>query len=351
MLDCDFPSIPAGRRQARRGLLTTLLAALAVTACGQRGPGLTHIEGFAQGTTYALQWAASPAAPERAVAAEVAAALASIDLALSNYRPDSALERFNAARTTEPIAVPAELAELLQAARGVHGASAGCFDPTVRPLIALWGFDGAEPRVPAARDLEEARRQVGLEQIAVLADGRVQKLTPTAALDLSGIAQGHSADRLADILEERGVQRYLVEIGGEIVGRGRRPDGAAWRIAIEAPGEGGERRVLTLPERRTAIATSGTYQHFFAADGRVYPHVLDPRTGRPVEHSLVSVTVLGASAALADAWSTALLCLGPEAAMRVSLSERIAAVLLIERGETLEEWLSPSVATDWPGVL
>lgn len=329
-----------------RRLPLRVLAVAALLAAAGCTPtdDIARIGGFAQGTTYGAQWAATPGVAPDAVEAALEAELARLDELLSNYRPDSAIERFNAARSTTVQDVPAELVALLGAARTVHRASGGCFDPTVRELVALWGFDGAEPAVPDPAALEAALERIGIDNVEIVGDAQLGKRTPAAEVDVSGIAQGYSADRLAAALESFGLERYLVEIGGEIVARGRKPDGEPWRVAIETPdGAGGAvRRVLTLPERRAAIATSGTYEHFFVADGVRYSHVLDPRTGWPVSHALISATVLHAEGALADAWSTALVCLGPERAMETAAREDLAVVLFVERDGSLVEWMSPA---------
>ncbi|HEY8521889.1 MAG TPA: FAD:protein FMN transferase [Gammaproteobacteria bacterium] len=334
---------------ARALVPAVLVCAAALEACAPQ-PELVGFTGFAQGTTYSVQWRRPAGVDEKALEAAVAAELDRIDALLSNYRPDSAVERINAARTTEPLAAPAELLELLDRAREVHAASAGCFDPTVRPLVALWGFDGDAPRVPAPDALAAARRRVGLGTLERLDDGHLRKRIPDAEIDVSGIAQGYTAGRLARVLEDRGVRDYLVEIGGELLARGRRPDGSGWRVAVEAPAPSGAAiaRVLTLPAEPTALATSGSYRHFFTADGRRYSHVLDPRTGAPVDHALVSVTVLHRDPALADAWSTALLCLGPAEARAAATRANVAALLFTAVDESLEEWASPAFTARWP---
>ncbi|HEX6999027.1 MAG TPA: FAD:protein FMN transferase [Gammaproteobacteria bacterium] len=326
-------------------------AATALDGCAPRR-AVDGFTGFAQGTTYSVQWPRAAGVDEAALEAAVRAELERIDALLSNYRPDSAVERFNAARSTEPFAAPPELVELLEQARAVHDASAGCFDPTVRPLVGLWGFDGDAPHVPAPDALAAARRRVDLAAVERVDAGHLRKRIPDVEVDVSGIAQGYSAGRLARVLEERGLGDYLVEIGGELLARGHRPDGSGWRVAVEAPTPDGTTiaRVLTLPAEPTAVATSGSYRHFFTADGRRYSHVLDPRTGAPVDHDLVSVTVLHRDPALADAWSTALLCLGPGAAQEAAARAGVAALLFTAAGESLREWVSPAFAARWPGT-
>ena len=306
---------------------------------------------MAQGTTYSLQWSGDTAA-EAAVAAAAAAELERIDALLSNYRSDSVLERFNATASTATLPLPAELVALLRLAETVHAASAGCFDPTVRPLVQAWGFDTEDPAEPAPEQLAAARAAVGLGKLEIVDAEQVRKTAASLAIDMSSIGQGYTATRLADVLESFGVASYLAEIGGEIVARGTKPDGTHWRVGIENPSDDAAGPALELPaERRSAVVTSGTYRHYFDAGGRRFSHILDPRTGFPVEHDLVAVTVVADDGATAAAWGTALLCLGPKAALETAARERIAAFLWVrhEGGLTLER--THALETDWAEAL
>jgi FAD:protein FMN transferase len=327
------------------------LIGAAATACSPP-PGAVHsATGTAQGTTYSLQWSGDTAA-ETAVAAAATTELERIDALLSNYRSDSVLERFNATASTATLPLPAELVALLRLAETVHAASAGCFDPTVRPLVQVWGFDTDDPAEPAPEQLAAARAAVGLGKLEIVDAEHVRKTVASLAIDMSSIGQGYTAARLADVLESFGVTSYLAEIGGEIVARGTKPDGTRWRVGIENPSGDASGPALELPaERRSAVVTSGTYRHYFDADGRRFSHILDPRTGFPVEHDLVAVTVVADDGATAAAWGTALLCLGPTAALEAAARERIAAFLWArnEGGLTLER--TSALETDWADAL
>lgn len=326
-----------------------LLAAAAWLAGCTRARELQTIAGLAQGTTYTVQWWSERDVDMPALSRALASELDRIDELLSNYRPDSALERFNAARTTEPLAVPAELVALLRLADDVHRASDGCFDPTVRPLVRLWGFDGDSPHVPPDGELAAVRERVGFDKIELVDADHVRKRSPDVEIDMASIGQGYTVGRLAAIAERFGLTDYLVEIGGELEGRGRRPDGRSWRVGIENPAVQGE-PVRALPLRTgatTAVITSGTYRHFFAAGGKLYSHILDPRTGRPVDHALVSVTVAGSDPALAAAWGTALLCLGPDAGAELAEKLDLAAVFIVRDGEKFEQRETPRFAAEW----
>jgi thiamine biosynthesis lipoprotein len=319
----------AGMTATVRLRATAVLIAVLAAACSAPPPAIRAINGVAQGTTYSLQWSGGDAEPVVAAAAEDE--LERIDLLLSNYRPDSTLERFNATSDLAPIELPPELIDLFRVAKAVHAGSDGCFDPTVRPLVRAWGFDGANPAVPSSASLDEARGLVGLGHLEIVDDTHVRKAIRELALDMASIGQGYSAQRLATVLEEHGAQAYLAEIGGEIVARGTKPDGTAWRIGVERPTtEPSRGPTLRLPaSARTVVITSGAYRHYFEDGNRRFSHVIDARTGWPIDHSLLSVTLVGQDAATTAAWATALLCLGPADAMAVADREQLAALLWV----------------------
>jgi thiamine biosynthesis lipoprotein len=305
-------------------------AAALVVACTSPPQAIRTVTGVAQGTTYSLQWSGGDAEPEIAAAAEDE--LARLDALLSNYRPDSVLERFNSNTSVEPIELPTELVALLRLGKDVHEASAGCFDPTVRPLVQAWGFDTDRPAVPSTATLDDARALVGFEHLELVDDTHARKAFPKLALDMASIGQGYSAQRLAAVLEAHGSTNYLAEIGGEIVARGAKPDGTAWRIGVERPSANDSSPGPTLrtpQETSTAVITSGAYRHYLEDDERRFGHVIDARTGWPVEHSLLAVTVVGRDATATAAWATALLCLGPADAAIVADREQLAALLWV----------------------
>ena len=336
-------------RLRRMRAATAAYAVAAAVACTSSSvPSLHAISGVSQGTTYSLQWTGS--ASEREIAAAAEQELARIDELLSNYRADSTLEQFNSAQSTEPRELPSELVALLELAKRIHGASDGCFDPTVRPLVRAWGFDGDSPSVPTSDAIDTARAVVGLDKLEIVDATHARKTVARLEIDMASIGQGYSAGRLGELLERSGSTAYLAEIGGEVVARGSKPDGSAWRIGIENPvaGFGSGPALRMPPAARTAVITSGSYRHYLEADGRRFGHIIDPRSGWPVEHSLVSVTVVGPDPATAAAWATALLCLGPRAAAVTAEREGLAALLWTAHdaeAPTLEQ--SRAFASEW----
>ncbi|MDT8450718.1 MAG: FAD:protein FMN transferase [Wenzhouxiangellaceae bacterium] len=324
------------------GLLAAMTMAALLAACGGR-PEVQRFEGFAQGTMYHVAYVAPAGHDTAGLQRAVEAELQLIDRLYSNYRDDSVVERFNAERSTGPVEVGPELVALVEKARSVHQASRGCFEPTVGPLTALWRRVAEDQRLPDPRVVERIRERIGLDRLETADATRLRKTRPDMEIDLSGIAQGESLARLADVVEAAGIDAYSIEIGGELVVRGGKPGGEPWRIAVLDPA----RRDAAIPEvieyagdRRQTIATSGTYQREFEIDGQRYSHIIDPRTGRPVAHDTVSVTVAHPDPALADAWSTALLCLGVDDGIEVADEQRISAMFIAGNG-------ARSVSAEW----
>lgn len=320
-----------------RCLLLTLLCIF--TACGTR-TDLTKLSGFAQGTTYNITYSAAQGTETAAVQTAVQQEFARIDEALSNYRDDSAIERFNAQQTTEPLVVDAELMRLVAIARQVHLASDGCYDLTIKPLFDLWGFKKDVFTPPDPEALAQTLAEVGMDKLEVAGDNRLRKTLPDLRIDVSSIGQGYTVERIAQLLESFGVEQYLVEIGGELKIRGRKPDGKPWRIALEKPLPG-ERRMHKIVSfdsgEPMALMASGTYRHYFDQDGKRYSHILDARSGKPVEHNTVSVAILHPDPTLADAWSTALLCMGTEQGLAAADAAGLAALFIDQQDDQLIE--------------
>ena len=322
--------------------LRTLVALLpiALTGACSEPEQVQTLEGFAQGTTYHVSfWAPTPVdlpALRQAVGDE----LGRIDEAMSGYRQDSAIQQFNADQDVAPHRLGRDIVMLVQQARTIAQASGGCYDLTVKPLFDLWGFNDDRFSPPASVAISTTLVDTGMDKVESVGDDTLRKTRPGVQVDLSSIAQGYSAGRVAEVLEQQGIRNYLVEIGGELQTRGRKPGGQAWRVAIERPlpGERTVEKIIAIDtENPLAVVTSGTYRHFFDADGKRYSHILDARTGRPVEHDTVSVTVLYPEPGAADAWATALLCLGREQGLKVADNQGVPALFIDQVGDRLTE--------------
>jgi len=269
------------------------------------------------------------------VEAEVRQVLERIEGRMSHYRSDSELSRFNRARTVEPRPMSGETLKVVAEALTVSRVSGGAFDVTVGPLVDAWGFGppGRAPAAPDAADLAALRARVGSDLLEVdLVASTLRKRRPDIVLDLSAIAKGYAVDAVAARLAERGLGDYLVEIGGELRTGGRNELGKPWRVAIERPAQGGVplQRIVSLSG--AALATSGDYRNFYDLDGARVSHTVDPRTGRPVTHRLLSVSVIADRCSLADARSTALNVLGPDEGYALAAAQGWAALFVADDG-------------------
>ncbi|WP_407352388.1 FAD:protein FMN transferase [Luteimonas sp. R10] len=245
---------------------------------------------------------------------------------MSPWEPDSDISRYNRAAADTWHALPPEFLAVLQAAIEIAAASDGAFDPTLGALVDLWGFGpgGAHPRLPDPAALDAARPHCGWRRLELDASGTRLRQPGGLRLDLSAIAKGFGVDAVAADLREAGIDGALVEVGGELRGFGRRPDGEYWRVLVEAVADADEAPCV-LPLDGCAVATSGDRWHRFEHDGRRYSHSIDPRSGAPVADAAAAVTVVAGDAMRADAWSTALTVLGPEDGFALAARHGLAA--------------------------
>jgi len=253
---------------------------------------------------------------------------------MSTYTPDSQLSQLNRQPAGEPMLVATELMTVLTAAKKVYQQSQGAFDITVKPLVDLWGFGPAGTRqdIPAEPDIRQALGELGMDRLEMDATNSTVMRSAGITLDLSAIAKGYAVDTLAGLLQARGLNDFLVEIGGEVKIHGTRPDGESWQVGIESPVPGQSRlfQSLNTNAAELAIAASGNYRNYFMHEGKRYSHTIDPRSGWPVSHDLASVTVIAGSAMDADAWATALSVLGVEAGMKLANELQLAAYFIVD---------------------
>lgn len=312
------------------------------------GPAAVTLGGVA---FHSMQWQVKfagqpPGLDAAALRRELQAALDDVDAALTTYRPDSELMRFNARPVGEWGPASPLLLQSLQVAADVSRLSGGRYDVTVGPLVELWGF-GAAPspaRRPTPEALAAARTRVGWARIGLdPAGGRIARLGDVRA-DLSSLGEGAGVDALVAVLERAGLRDFLVRVAGTSRQRGQHPGGGPWTLAVERPdGSGLPGRVLRAAE--TVVSTSGAYRNVRDIEGQRYSHTLDPATGCPVTHDGVSVTVLlpaVAGAMRADALATALNVLGPDRGLELAAQEGLAVLYLERHGGGLRERWSPA---------
>lgn len=278
----------------------------------------------------------------------IEATLESVDAAMSTWRDDSELSRFNQLEDQgDWTPVSGELFEVLEAAQTVADESGGAFDITIGPVVNLWGF-GPEARpeeIPDDAELEERLSRTGFRFLELDPVKQAIRAEQPQYLDLSGIAKGYGVDAVARYLEKQGIDRYLVEIGGEVRVNGRKPDGSAWRLAVEQPVENARRINRVIAMDRNGMATSGDYRNYYESDGQRYSHTIDPATGRPVGHRLASVTVIAESSMMADAWATAFTVIGYEEGYRLALRKNLAVYFIVREGEGFKTYHTPAFAT------
>jgi thiamine biosynthesis lipoprotein len=316
------------------------VAALAGCSSSGSGSGLTRIAGPTMGTAYRVSIAERLSADEtEALRVAVEAALARVDKLMSTYRRGSEVSRFNAAADGEWIDVSPDTATVIAEATRAASVSGGGFDVTVGPLVDLWGFGPADRNgVPSDEAISDASAHTGPDAFQFdPARGAIKKTRGRLRLDLSGVAKGHAVDLVSAQLEALGFDRYLIDVGGELKARGRKSDGSLWRVGIERPVPGQRQLQRVLAVDGGAIATSGDYRNFFVRDSRHYSHTIDPRTGRPVQHRLASVSVLGDRAMSADALSTAMMVLGPEEGLALAERMQVPVMFLLRSEDGIVE--------------
>lgn len=283
--------------------------------------------GASMGTTWSVKVCARRRPEAARVQAAIDAALAGVDREMSTWRADSDLNRYNRAAATGWVALPEDCYRVVATALDVAAQTDGAYDPTVGPLVNLWGFgpDGRRAEPPTAEAIARARADCGWQRLrrdevrrAVWQPGGVQ-------LDLSAIAKGFAVDQVCAQLHALDIHDYLVEVGGELRAQGRRGDGRPWYVAIEAPDDDSAALPLVGVLRDGAIATSGDYLRYFESAGQRYSHTIDPRTAEPVRHALASVSVLHEQTMLADAYATAFSVLGAEAGLAFAQRHGIGA--------------------------
>lgn len=326
----------ASGKRSRRLLaaLPLLLVSLSLWAAPS-----ASLRGRSMGTIWNLSWQQ----PDQPLASgevrdRVQAALDRIDRQMSSWKADSTLSRFNRADAGTWHRLPADFWQVMARALALARATDGAYDPTVAPLVELWGFGAGKRKhsPPSAQAVAAELARVGWRQLQLDPLGRRLLQPGGVALDLSSVAKGQAIDQVARALAQLGIHDFLFELGGDLRVRGERPGGGDWRIALERPDAASVRVrqsddvMETLALDHGAVVTSGDYRHRFRDAGASYSHHIDPRSGYPVQHGLASVTVRGETALYADPLGTAMMVLGPKQGLAFA-EERGIAVLMVER--------------------
>ncbi len=320
-------------------VLVLVLVLPFLSSCGE--PRLHVMSGKTMGTTYTVK-VIGDSFSENGLSVEnlgsrIDAELVRLNRLLSTYDETSELSRFNQAGISESIPVSGELLEVLHISGMIFEQSNGAFDVTVGPLVNLWGFGPAPSQdvVPSDEAIATAMDRTGFELLKV-GNGTLAK-EADVYVDLSAIAKGYAVDQLAKILEAEKITNYLVEVGGELRASGHNDRNTPWTVAIEKP-DSLSRSVFRIIELKTmSLATSGDYRNFFESNGNRYSHTIDPRTGWPIRHVVVSVTVIAPTAILADGYATAINVLGLEEGLKLAEAQNLAVLVIIKTEDGFEE--------------
>lgn len=292
----------------------------------------SHIVGRTMGTTYSIKYVAGKNTPAITIVnQEVNKLLFEVNRQMSTYIPTSEISVFNK-RVKKNISykISSDFFKVLSLSMDIAKKTSGKFDPTIGPLVNLWGFGpDSKRKVPSDIDLEKAKSIVGFDKLK-LSGSSISKSVEGLYLDLSASAKGFAVDKVAEYLESLGSKNYMVEIGGEVRTSGSK-GGKMWKIAIESPhptdATKSYQKILKLTKH--AVATSGNYRNFFEQGGKKYGHTIDFRTGKPTEHTLASVTVVHPdSCAKADAWATAMMVMGPVQGLEFAEKNGISAYFI-----------------------
>ena len=271
--------------------------------------------------------------------------LMKVDASLSPFNEESVISAINNNKEVRPDQM---FIEVFNLAMGISKDTDGAFDITVAPLVNAWGFGFKNGSQPSKQQVDSLMQIVGYQKVR-LTDGIVMKHDPRIMLDCSAIAKGYGTDRVAKLLRSRGVENFMVEIGGEIVTRGVNPDRKPWKIGVTKPTDDslhvGHELQTILNVTNKAMATSGNYRNFYYKGGKKYAHTIDPKTGYPVQHSILSATVITKSCAVADAYATSFMVMGLEKAQKVleRHPEVTAYFIYSDDDGDMAVWFSPSL--------
>lgn len=275
----------------------------------------------------------------------IQAELNKVDASMSTYKPDSELNRFNAAPLNKWVELSPELFEVFSLSQAVALASQGAFDVTIGGLVNLWNFGPeAQPEaIPATRLFRARLASVGYQYLELDIEKQSARRLRASYIDLSGVAKGYAVDKVAEWLKQQGVNNFLINVSGEIMVAGQRAEDQPWRIGIEVPDERLQTAHHIIPLTNESVATSGDYRNFYELDGKRMSHTISPKTGWPVAHNLTSVTVIHPVNAVADAWATAFMVLGAEESLSLANSENIKVLLISKEDEAWKTQLSNSL--------
>lgn len=320
--------------------LVTALVLLFVTACvpNENSRDEIILAGKTMGTTYNVKAIkGSSKATQEDLQEQVDEALLAVNKAMSNWDKTSEVSRFNKSISTEWTPISRDFSIVMQEALRIHNQTGGRFDVTLAPLIELWGFGPKQdtPPEPDPIEVREALASVGMSTMLEFETDppALRKVNPDTAINLSAIAKGFGVDKVALVLEQNGINEYLVEIGGDLVTKGKNSKNEPWAVGIEKPDSATRTVQQIVRVSDKGLATSGDYRNYKEVEGKRLSHILDAVTGRPIDHKLASVTVIADSAMRADGLATALFAMGDERGMTLAEQEGMAVFFIVREDD------------------
>ena len=314
-------------------------------SCVKKKPVIETLSGFIQGTTYSIVFDNNQRLDHFETGRDVEKILHEFDMSLSMYVDSSIVSRIN---RNEDVVADSFLTEVFRLSDSIFKATEGAFDVTVGPLVRAWGFGPDDHRNFKEEKRDSLMKLVGMEKVS-LKDGRMVKAIPGMILDFNAIAQGYSVDVICSYFDSKGIQNYLVEIGGEVRARGTKA-GALWRIGIDRPEDlnmsPGQDLQAIIKISDQSVATSGNYRKFFVEDGVKYGHTIDPKTGYPAKNTLLSATIVTKSCAVADGIATACMVMGKDSAIEyIKRNPNLNAYFVFSDSTgNFQTWMSESLA-------
>ena len=296
-----------------------------------------YTEGKIYGTFYHISYASDEDLKE-----EILRQMESVNASLSMFNPESVIARLNRNETDSTDAL---FQKMYAMALQVNRKTEGAFDITVGPLVNAWGFGFKQNSFPDSARIDTLRQFIGMD-LLTLTEGKLQKKYPEITLDASSIAKGLGVDLVAEYFERKGLNDYMVEIGGEVWAKGQSSKKRPWRIGIDRPEEDvtarNRRLQMIAGLSQGALATSGNYRNFYVHDGKKYAHTINPKTGYPVQTEVLSASVYAPTCMEADAYATAFMVLGLQKARQIVLAdpELEGAFIYLEEGK-MKNWISP----------
>ena len=327
-------------RYIKLAILSVIVIGLALYVSKQRSVPFQKNTGFVFGTVYNITYES-----DKDLQKEIEAELQKVDNSLSPFNPTSVISKIN---RNENVEIDDMFAEVFSLAEKISAETDGAFDITVAPMVNAWGFGFKTGNMPDSRQLDSLRAIVGFHKVA-LENGRVVKKNRRTMLDCSAIAKGYGCDVVARFLQGKGIKNYMVEIGGEIVTCGVNDQRMPWKIGVTKPTDDSlsvnEELQTVLNVTNKAMATCGNYRNFYYKNGKKYAHTIDPKTGCPVQHNILSATVLADDCATADAYATSFMVLGLDKAKKVleKHPELMAYFIYSDKNGKNAVWFSPSM--------